>query len=102
MESKSQNSLSLTVLLVVPEPQVVPDGVREVGGQDVGLEDVDVDGDAHGLPGADGADGGDGGTAVVVALPTGNSRWDGQNALLESELAHNQSSSLDIFTFPKL
>ena len=50
---------------VVPEPQVVPDGVGEVGGEDVRLEDVDVDADADGLPSADGAHGGHGGPAVL-------------------------------------
>ena len=51
----------------MPEPQVVPDGVGEVGGEDVRLEDVDVDADADGLPAADGAHGGHGRPAVLEA-----------------------------------
>ena len=60
--------MRLTSVLIVPEPQVVPDGVGQIGRQDVRLENVNVDRDADGLARADGANGGDGGTAVVVAL----------------------------------
>ena len=56
-------------LAVVPEPQVVADGVGEVGGEDVRLEDVDVDADADRLPAADGAHGGDGRAPVLEAPP---------------------------------
>ncbi len=58
----------------MPESQVVPDGVRQVGGQDVRLEDVDVDADAHRLARADGAHRGDGGAAVVEALPAADNQ----------------------------
>ena len=53
----------------MPEPQVVADGVGEVGGEDVRLEDVDVDADADGLPAADGAHGGDGRPPVLEGPP---------------------------------
>ena len=56
-------------LAVVPEPQVLPDGVGEVGGEDVRPEDVDVDADADGLPAADGAHGGDGRPPVLEGPP---------------------------------
>ena len=51
----------------MPESQVVPDGVGEVGGEDVRLEDVDVDADADGLPAADGAHGRHGRPAILKA-----------------------------------
>ena len=54
------------------EAEVVADGVRQVGSQDVRLEHVDVDADADGLAGADGAHGGDGWPPVVEDLPTAN------------------------------
>ncbi len=58
----------LTVGTVVPEPDVVADGVGEVGGQDVRLEDVHVDADPHGLPRADRPHRGYGRPAIFKAL----------------------------------
>jgi len=57
-------------LLIVREAQVVPDGVGQIGGQDVRLEDVDVHADAGGLPAANGAHGGRRALAALESLAT--------------------------------
>ena len=50
------------------EAEVVADGVGQVCGQDVRLEDVDVDRDADGLAGANGADSGNRRSAIFKRL----------------------------------
>ncbi len=52
------------------EAEVMADSMGQVGGQDVRLEDVDVDGDPDCLAGADGADSGNRGSAIFKRLST--------------------------------